>query len=125
MNDNYIVIKELPDASVGTKVIWEDGKNVYSYEKSSYVSPYDVNVLTDGQVTQNPEYFTKEKNYPEYYAFHNPVYNRNEILDLIKEYFPGRNIDGCFNSTASNHIYRFETKLKNLGVINAKKILEK
>ena len=31
--ENYIVIKDLPDAYVGTYVVWDEGINSYYYKK--------------------------------------------------------------------------------------------
>ncbi len=58
--ENYIVINELPDAHVGTKVIWDESANAFYYEKSVAVSPHFRNYLSAGTVTQTPEFFRKE-----------------------------------------------------------------
>ena len=60
--ENYILLKNLPDAEKGTKVTWEENANAFYYIKSSYVSPHNKNYLTAGTVTQSPEWFTVEKN---------------------------------------------------------------
>lgn len=121
---NYIVIKELPDASVGTEVIWDESANAFYYEKCCWVSPHRRNYLSAGQVTQTPEYFCKAIEYPEYYAYKFPVYNREEILRLLIECFPSRNVsNGSYNLTVSNEIQLFERKLRELGRANAEKIM--
>ena len=112
----YIIIKELPDASVGTEVYWDLNINSYVYKKSAYVSPNDTNYLTAGQVTQNCDFFCKCDEYPEYYAYKYPVYSREEILGLLKDSFEKR---------TSSQIMTFENKLRELGKLKAKKILNK
>lgn len=109
--EKYIVIKELPDAHVGTEVIWDEENNVFYYQKSGWVSPHPKNHLTPGQVTQTPEYFCRANEYPEYYAYHHPVYSRKEILDLVKE---------CFCDTSTTR--KFEKRLREIGKSNAEKM---
>jgi len=123
--EKYIVIKELPDANVGTEVNWDEIDNTFYYDKNGYVSPHQNNYLTAGQVTQSPEYFCRANEYPEYFAYKYPVYNREEILKLIKECFPNRSISGQFNISASKEIRHFEEKLRELGKINAENLIRK
>jgi len=123
--ETYIVVKELPDANIGTKVLWDDAKCLYYYKKNAYVAPNDTAFLTAGQVTQTPEFFCKETKYPENFAYKNPVYSRKEILNLIKECFPDRSISGSFNISASKELYLFEDKLRALGKKNAETIIKK
>lgn len=111
---NYIIIKELPDAYIGTEVIWDESANSYYYEKCGWVSPHQRNYLTMGQVTQTPEYFCKKEEYPDYFAYKNPVYSREEILSLINV---------CFGKDTKD-IYNFEKKLRELGIKNAELILK-
>ncbi len=120
--EKYIVIKELPDAHVGTEVIWDEYDNNFYYEKSCYVSPHSRNYLSAGQVTQSPEYFCKAEEYPEYYTYHFPVYSRGEIIKLIKECFPNKIIS---NELISREMKIFEDKLRELGKYNAEKIIKK
>lgn len=61
--DNYILLKDLPDATKGTMLIWDEGANSFYYNKSAWVPPHQRNHLTAGQVTQTPEWFVKEKDY--------------------------------------------------------------
>jgi len=122
---NYIVIKNLPDACVGTDVMWDTSANSYYYKKSAYVSPNDTTFLTAGQVTQNPEFFCKDVDYPEYFAYKHPVYNREEIISLIEECFPDKRMSGDYQISASNEIELFRKKLRELGKTNAKKIINK
>lgn len=121
--DKYIVIKKLPDASVGTEVIWDENANAFYYKKNCWVSPHDKNYLSFRQVTQTPEYFCSERKHTEYFAYNYPVYSRKEILELLKECFPDKNISGSFNLSVSNEIHNFEIKLKDLGMRNAKKLM--
>lgn len=121
--DKYIVIKELPDASVGTEVIWDESANVFYYEKGCWVSPHKRNYLSAGQVTQTPEYFCKAEEYPEYYAYKYPVYSREEILKLLNESFPNKSMSGKYNVSASEELMLFEEKLRNLGKSNAERIM--
>lgn len=57
---NYILLRDLPDAERGTRLIWDEGANAFYYEKTWWVSPYNRNYLTAGQVTQSPEWFCEE-----------------------------------------------------------------
>lgn len=57
MNKNYVVIKQLPDAGIGTLVHWDEGKNCYWYQKSVWVSPDRYNYLSSGSVRGNSEFF--------------------------------------------------------------------
>ena len=125
--ENYVVIKELPDAHVGTDVIWDEGKNHYTYQKSSYVSPASKNYLTAGQVTQTPAFFKKASEYSEYFAWDNPVYSRKEIYDLIKTTFENSEF-GTVNLNGHNFeilLTRFRNALREMGKNNAEKLLNK
>lgn len=57
----------------------------------------------------------------DYYSYNNPVYSRKEILDLIKECFPDKSLNGIYKISASKQIHDFETKLRELGKINSEK----
>lgn len=111
--ENYIVIKELPDACVGTVVIWDESANCFYYEKNCWVSPHQKAYLTAGQVTQTPEYFCKAKEYPEYYAYKYPVFSREDILNLLEKHALTRSI--C---------YKFEVELRELGKTKAEQIIK-
>jgi hypothetical protein len=117
--ETYIVIKNLPDAQVGTEVHWNSYKNFYCYKKSSFVYPNDTTFLTEAQVTQTPEFFCRAIEYPEYFAYKHPVYSREEIIALIKECFPKITMSGQFELSASKEIKFFEEKLRELGKKNA------
>lgn len=121
--DKYIVIRELPDASVGTEVNWDECVNAFWYLKNCFVSQHDKSFLTAGQVTQTTEYFCKADEYPEYFAYKYPVYNREEILNLVKECFPNKRMTGQFEISASKEIQLFETKLRELGKSNAENLI--
>ena len=123
--EDYLIIKALPDAEVGTRVIWDKFNNNYYYLKDVYVSPNDKTFLTAGQVTQTPEFFSKVKDYPESYAYHNPVFSREEILGLLKKYFPNRKLSGQFDISASIQIQEFQDELRKLGKLNAERINKK
>lgn len=122
--EDYVVIKELIDANVGTRVIWDEEKNCFTYKKSTFISPYDTTYLSAGQVTQTPEYFCKLEHYPEYYAMNHSVFSRREILDLLKEAFPKKTLSGIdYEISASRELHIFDKKLRELGVTNAEKIV--
>jgi hypothetical protein len=122
----HIVIKELPDACVGTEVIWDKDANAFWYEKTGHVSPHQKNYLTAGQVTQTPEYFCDANEYPEYFAYNNPVYSRKEMLDLIKECFPNNSMRSSHGYiSASQELHKFENELRKLGKLNAENIIKK
>lgn len=72
---DYVVIKELPDAGIGTKVIWDEDANTYFYYKSAYVTPNHTAFLTAGQVTQTPELFK-------------PYTPLTDLLELVKSFSP-------------------------------------
>ena len=78
MVKKYIVIKQLPDARVGTEVDWSDSEYCYKYKKSAFTSPNDTSYLTDFQVESNTEYFCKAESYPDYYSYKNPVFSRKQ-----------------------------------------------
>lgn len=118
MVKKYIVIKQLPDARVGTEVDWSDSEYCYKYKKSAFTSPNDTSYLTDFQVESNTEYFCKAESYPDYYSYKNPVFSRHDILELLKESSIG-------NRVTCNELYIFEQKLRELGKTNAQKILNK
>jgi len=122
--DTYIVIKQLPDADVGTKVNWDKNANVFYYKKSCFVSPHKKSYLTAGQVTQTPEYFCKIDEYSEYFAYKYPVYSREEILNLVEECFPNKRISGEFEISSSKEIHHFKERLKEIGKFNAEKIIQ-
>jgi len=119
-NQNYVVIKQLPDANIGTHVIWSEAENCYKYFKSAYVSPNDITYLTAGQVTQTPEFFCKAIEYPEYYGYHFPVLSRGEVLELVKKYLIGDKDEVTYNKLES--IHSFEVNLRDLAEKNAKKL---
>lgn len=123
--DKYIIIKELPDASVGTEVIWDESANAFYYEKECFISPHKRNYLSVEQVTQKPEYFCKAQEYPEYYAYKYPVYSGEEILKLLKDSFPNKLIGGAYKTSASKQLRTFEEGLRKLGKSNAERILIK
>ncbi len=125
--EKYIVIKELPDAIVGTEVNWDESANAFWYKKGCYVTPHDKSFLTAGQVMQTPEYFCKANEYPEYFAYKYPVYSRKEILSLIEECFPNQSMsnDKDRRISASKEIQQFECKLRELGKCNAEMIMKK
>ncbi len=59
--DNYILLKDLPDAIAGTKIEWDNTDEVYFYvKKGNYVSPHYRNYLTKYEVINKPEWFAKE-----------------------------------------------------------------
>jgi hypothetical protein len=112
----YIVIKELPDAYVGTEVLWDENGNYYYYQKNAHVSPHDRTFLTKEQVTKNAEHFYEAENYPSYYTWHYPVYSRKEICELVEKCFPNYIVSGeGFRKSVAEEIRRFEQELRALG----------
>jgi len=110
----YIVIKELPDANVGTEVNWEEGKNCYSYKKCAHVSPFDKTYLTAGQVTQTSEFFTKAEDFPEYYGYHNPVFSRKNVIEILKDF-----------DISTKVAHEIDVKLRVRAKVHATTILDK
>lgn len=124
-NKLYIVIKQLPDADVGTEVKWSEEENLFYYDKTAWISPHNKNYLSKGQVMENPEYFCPAGQYPEYYGYKNPIYSREEILNLLSNCFPNKTILGDqFNISVLKEIECFKSGLKKLGIENAKNILK-
>lgn len=123
--ENYIVIKKLPDAEVGVKVNWCETKKCFKYKKSEYIPPNDTTYLTFEQVTQNIDYFCKAKEFPDYYAYEYPTYSRKEIDILIEECFPNKRLSGQFEISASTQLQRFCHRLREIGKINAEKIIRR
>jgi len=111
--EKYIVIKGLPDAHVGTEVDWNEKLNCYQYKKSESFANQDATYLTQKQIVENSTFFCKATEYPEYFAYWNPVYTRKDVLDLIKVTFQYKNHD----------TYRFEAALRSFGKEKAEKIL--
>lgn len=123
--EKYIVIKELPDAPVGTEVNWDEDNNVFWYNKNVWIPPYKKNHLSAGQVTQNPEYFCEADKYPEYFAYKNPVFSKEEIINLLNESFPDQTIDGGYKISPARELLHFKGKLNELGKVNAEKLIKK
>lgn len=121
----YIVIKDLPDAKIGTKVYWNRDMEYYCYEKDIKVEPnHTLSFLNREEVEKNREYFCKAEEYPEYYAWRHPVYSRGEVYNLIKECFPNRKFSGSFSLSAAEELQRFDKRLREKGKQNAEEILE-
>lgn len=53
----YKLLKSLPDAYVGTEIVWDERANAYYYDKCVSVSPYFRNFLASSTVEQSPEWF--------------------------------------------------------------------
>ena len=124
--ENYILLKDLPDSTKGTRVIWDEKKYCFYYENTPI---NQKNYLSESQVTQSPEWFCKEKEYVELYVFENAVYSRKEILDLLKDCFPEKKLtgiqtNGVYNISASQQIYNFEQELINLGKTKAELLMK-
>ncbi len=122
--EDYIVIKEFPDASVGTIVKWCDEEHCYKYVKESCGYKRETNVLTRNQV-EFSSFFCRVSEYDEHYGFYYPVLSRKEVLDLLKESFPDRRIDGKFSLSASAQLKHFEEELRKLAKKNAANICKK
>lgn len=59
-NKTYILLKDLPDAHIGTEVFIDEIENCAYYQKSAWVTPYRYNYLTIATVTQSPEFFMEK-----------------------------------------------------------------
>ena len=57
----YRLIKDLPDANIGTILTWNESMNCYIGEKSIWVSPHRYLTFSAGTVTQTPEWFEEVK----------------------------------------------------------------
>ena len=68
------------------------------------------------QVENNSEYFCKANEFPEYYAYNNPIFSRKEVLEIFEK---------CFDENNRCKKQIFSDELRNLGKINAEKILNK
>lgn len=122
--EKYIVVKKLPDASIGTEVIWSEGSNCFYYEKKLN-GILCTNYLSYEEVTENNEFFCKANEYPEYYAYKFPVYSREEILGLLRDSFPHQYMSsGDFRISVSREIRQFETSLRELGKLKAEVIIK-
>jgi len=112
--DDYVVIGKLPDADVGTVVKWNQAGKYFWYNRNNYPTAHDVTYLNQDQVENNKKIFCKANQYPEYYAYHNPVYSRKDILELI----------GVFSFKNSTEAHTFNEELRELGKENAEKLIE-
>lgn len=112
MKEAYIVIKELPDAVVGTEVIWDEDEKLYSYEKNEPTHKGDRTYLTETQVIKS-DYFCIAEKYPEYYGYYYKVLSRKDVLSIIEK------ID-----MPSTRVYEFERELRVLANLNANFIIK-
>jgi len=119
--ENYILIKDLPDAKQGTVLYWSEVDNKFTYCDLNGV----IKSLTKEQVITNNHFFIAANKYPEYYAWNNPVYSRKELHALFKEIFYARYITDQFGNKTSGSIElnHLDTSLRILGKMNAEKIL--
>lgn len=62
-NKTYILLKDLPDAPIGTEVFIDLVNNYGYYQKSAWVSSNKYNYLTIATVTQSPEFFMEKSEY--------------------------------------------------------------
>lgn len=121
-NNKYIVIKELPDASVGTEVIWDDEIGAFVYSKKDIINQVTKNYLTFDAVTKNTDFFCKVDIYPDYYAWNYPILSRFEINNLIDQCFIDKVFsdgNGKFRISASRELNKFKEKLRELGKTKA------
>lgn len=122
--EKYIVKTELPDAKVGTEVLWDESTEAYYYLNDS-ILPTQKHYLSKEQVVCGGKYFCKAIEYPEYYAFMYPLFSRNEVLTIMREAFPNRSCSGMFNVNVSKEMYKFQELLRTVGLDKAHKILDK
>lgn len=114
--ENYILIQELPDAHIGTNIIWDEKGNHYKYEKCVWISFNRYNYLTADIVTQNPKWFIPESKYWDTYIWHNPTYNRKEVCEVFDAMFDNTNIN--ILSMSTNDIkQKFASDLRQLGKV--------
>ena len=116
--EKYIVKTELPDAKIGTEVLWDEVAEAYYYVSDS-ICPTQKHYLSIDQVKCGEKYFCKAVEYPEYYAFHYPVFSRSEILKILNEIYSER------ISSTTREIYNFQVSLRKLGLEKAHKVLDK
>lgn len=122
--ENYVVIKRLPDADIGTGVIWDGAIQGYVYQRNTASTGYVDAILTKEQVVNNHDFFAKESEWPDYYSYHNPVFRRKDILDLINECFGDKSASGKgYKISASKELYLFQQKLRELGDLKAKEYI--
>lgn len=120
---NYIVIKELPDANIGTKVIYNEEKNLYFYDKNSQVEGHNFqNYLTEFQVT-NMNFFCPESQYAEYFGYNNPVLSRFDVLELLKKHFKDGSTYSIGERCYNKEFHKFEEDLRELTRQKAEKTL--
>jgi len=124
--EDYVLIKDLPDAKTGTLVVWNPEINAFHYEKSVNEEERHskFNWLSKEQVIYGTIWFCKANDYPEHYAYHNPVFSRKDVLAILKTAFPEKKLDGAYSITASKQIVAFESLLRDFGKTKAKEIMK-
>jgi len=123
--EDYVVIRDLPDAKEGTMVFWHCEEEAFFYEKSNVAANgVKLNWLSKEQVIHGSIWFCKANDYPEYYAYHNPIFSRKDVLAILKTAFPEKRLDGVYSINASKQINTFEALLRNFGKDRAKEIIK-
>ena len=122
--EKYIVKTELPDAKVGTEVLWDESTEAYYYLSDS-ILPTQKHYLSKEQVICKGRYFCKAIEYPEYYAFIYPLFSRKEVLEIMREAFPNRSYSGMFHTSASKEMDKFQALLRTVGLDKTYKVLNK
>jgi hypothetical protein len=115
----HIVIKNLPDADVGTEVIWDDINCMFKYKKKKNVGLIDTNYLNREDVLENTTFFCDADHYPEYYGFNYPVLSRKDVLDLFNDIFHSI----THNTSVTHKRNSFEKALRALCKNKAEEIL--
>jgi len=110
-NTTYVITENLPDASEGTIVKWDNESQLYYYINEKINTPV---YLAKEQVENNYNIFIRQKEYPEYYGYYYPVLSRKDVLNLYNEYFK-------HNREKNKH--KFETQLRELTKFKAEEIL--
>lgn len=114
----------MPDADVGTEVIWNEDFQQFTYQRNTTSTGYVDAILTKEQVVNNHEFFVKESEWPDYYSYHNPVFSRKDILGLINKCFGDNSASGKgYKISVSKELYLFQQKLRELGDLKAKKYI--
>lgn len=130
--EHYIIIKAFPNATVGTEVLWEPYENLFKYKIKTKIlgltKADQFCYIPKEEVINSPEYFVKASEYPEHYAWINPVFSRKDIDELLDECIADKTFTdprGTFSFSVSNELQEFRVELRKLGNNRAKALLDK
>ena len=119
----YIICQALPDANEGTEVNWNFELSCYEYPKSDWPNTIDsVSRLTLAQVCSNPQFFIPASEWPEHFGYHNPIFSRKDVLDIMKscDLRPTDSAIQAFNSAL-----RERAKVKSIDILESRKPIQK